>query len=140
MKYIELKQGKMQELVRLSGANRVSVWRALHYKSDSPLSQQIREHALSDAIGGREVEIREVEKGFVPNCNVSFERDPNGAIERTVHLFARGVVVVTDMRENRAAIFRGADLVDRRPCDSTRTQLEVLFDAQQMSDMLSEEA
>lgn len=136
MKYIELKQGKMAELVRRSGANRTTVWRALHYKADSALSQKIRDLALTEELGGRLVEVQEVRDGFRPNCNFSAERDATGGIVRMIHNFPNGVSVVTECMEEVATTFRHGEPVDRVSCRSAQDQLRVVYEAQQLSEML----
>lgn len=137
MKYIELKQGNMPELVRRSGANRTTVWRALHYKADSALSQKIRDLALSEELGGRLVEVREVCEGFRPNCNFSAESDATGCIVRTIHNFPNGVSVVTECMSGIASTFRNGEPVDRVPCHSVQDQLCVVYEAQQLSEMMA---
>ncbi|WP_295990559.1 hypothetical protein [uncultured Alistipes sp.] len=137
MKYIELKQGKMAELVRRSGANRTTVWRALHYKVDSELSQKIRDLALTEELGGRLVEVQEVREGFRPNCNFSAERDATGGIVRTIHNFPHGVSVVTDCMAEIATTFHRGEPVEWVRCASLQKQQCVVYEAQQLSEMFA---
>lgn len=44
-KPIKLKYGKFKELVKISGANRITVWRALKWHADSPKENEIRKMA-----------------------------------------------------------------------------------------------
>lgn len=134
MRYIKLDNGKVRELAVRAKASRMAVWRALHFKSDTELSQWIRDTAVSE-LGGREVELREVEEGFVPNCTFVVERDQDEIVS-TSHIFPRSVVVVTDTRAEVARIYLGGEMVDRRPCANVQEQMCALYEAQQMSDMM----
>ena len=44
-KPIKLKYGKQKELIRLSGAHKTTVWRALHWESDTDKQEKIRRMA-----------------------------------------------------------------------------------------------
>lgn len=44
-KPIKLKYGKQKELIRLSGAHKTTVWRALHWESDTDKQENIRRMA-----------------------------------------------------------------------------------------------
>lgn len=101
MRYIELPKSRKSELRRKFGVSGMTVWSALAFKWNSDLAKAIRKEALS--LGGVETNLIRT-RGFVPNCEIAYERNAAGTVTRIVQTWKNGVRLAIDTTSNSGAI------------------------------------
>lgn len=131
MEYILVSNDDKKTLERIFDVTRQAVYLALNYKSDSELSQKIRNVALQQ-MGGRVIRELDITNGWQPNCETAFEHDKQG-VKRVISTFSNDVQVVLDCHQNTATITqKGEEL--RRYWNVVGTGWgNVLFTAEQLS-------
>lgn len=131
MEYILVSNDDKKTLERIFDVTRQAVYLALNYKSDSELSQKIRNVALRQ-MGGRVIRELDITNGWVPNCETTFDHDKEG-VRRVISTFSNDVQVVLDCHQNTATITqRGEEL--RRYWNVVGTGWgNALFAAEQLS-------
>ena len=107
------------------------IWQALNYKSDSELSQRIRNVAIRQK-GGRVMREYDVTEGWQPNCQTEFEHDECG-VRRVFSTFSNNVRVVFDCLGNSAVITMNGEVI--RKYWNVEAWESVLFDAEQLSNI-----
>ncbi len=109
VKYINVSNDDKKKLARIFDVTHVAVWKALNFKSDSELSQKIRNVALQQ-MGGRVIRELDITNGWVPNCETTFDHDKDG-VSKITSTFSNDVQVVLDCHQNTATITqRGAEV------------------------------
>lgn len=92
--YIRISEELREEIREKFFADRVSIWRACHYLSNSERAKEMRSYALAN--GGRVV--REV---YIPACTCQESND------MMVQDFGNGVRLEIDLNRNTAIILQG---------------------------------
>lgn len=72
MKYISVSNENKKKLARIFDVTKVAVWKALNFRSDSELSQKIRNVALRE-MNGRVIRELDITEGWSPNCETEFQ-------------------------------------------------------------------
>lgn len=109
VKYISVTNEAKRKLAQIFDVTNVAIWKALNFKSDSELSQKIRNVALRQ-MGGRVIRELDITNGWVPNCETTFDHDKEG-VRRVISTFSNDVQVVLDCHQNTATITqRGEEL------------------------------
>lgn len=130
MKFIEVSNAAKMELMKIFGVTRQAVWMALSFKSDSAQAQKIRNVALRQK-GGRVMIMMDITDGYMPNCQVVFDRDANG-VTAVHYTFPNNVAVDFDCRQDVATITMNEQEI-RRYWNVGSAEAAVLFDAEQLS-------
>ena len=131
VKYISVTNEAKRKLAQIFDVTNVAIWKALNFKSDSELSQKIRNVALRQ-MDGRVIRELDITNGWVPNCETTFDHDKEG-VRRVISTFSNDVQVVLDCHQNTATITqRGEEL--RRYWNVVGTGWgNALFAAEQLS-------
>jgi hypothetical protein len=110
MKYISVSNENKKKLARIFDVSRVAVWKALNFRSDSELSQKIRNVAMREMNGRviRELDIT----GWQPNCQTEFVHE-GGEVKTIISTFSNDVRVVLDCYSNSATITMNGEEVRR---------------------------
>lgn len=130
MKFIEVSNAAKMELMKIFGVTRQAVWMALSFKSDSAQAQKIRNVALRQK-GGRVMIMMDITDGYMPNCQVVFDRDANG-VTGVHYTFPNRVKVDLDCLQDMATITMDEQEI-RRYWNVGSAEAAVLFDAEQLS-------
>lgn len=136
MRYIELPKSRKSELRRKFGVSGMTVWSALAFKWNSDLAKAIRKEALS--LGGVETNLIRT-RGFVPNCEIVYERNAAGTVIRIVQTWKNGVRLAIDTTSNSGAITVNGE----RFCDGFNNMTisdwgDATFVAQSLSETLNQ--
>lgn len=110
-KYISVTNEAKKKLAQIFDVTNVAIWKALNFKSDSELSQKIRNVALRQ-MGGRVIRELDITNGWVPNCETTFDHDKEG-VRRVISTFSNDVQVVLDCHQNTATITRKGEELRR---------------------------
>lgn len=110
MKYISVTNENKKKLARIFDVTTVAVWKALNFRSDSELSQKIRNVALREMNGRviRELDITE----WQPNCQTEFVHE-GGEVKTIISTFSNNVQVVLDCYKDMATITMNGEEVRR---------------------------
>ena len=111
MKYISVSNENKKKLARIFDVTKVAVWKALNFRSDSELSQKIRNVALRE-MNGRVIRELDITEGWSPNCETKFQH-VDGKVERVVSTFSNNVQVVLDCYKDMATITMNGEEVRR---------------------------
>lgn len=130
MKYINVSDDSKKQLARIFDVTRVAVWKALNFKSDSELSQKIRNVALTQ-MGGRVIRELDITDGYMPNCQTAFEHDANG-VKSVCSTFSNGVQVVLDCYNDCATVTMNGEEVQKY-WNVGGMYAKVLFEAEQLA-------
>lgn len=135
MRYIDLPKNHKSELRRKFGVSGMTVWSALAFKWNSDLAKAIRKEAIS--LGGVETNIIRT-RGFVPNCEIKYERNAAGTVTRIVQTWKNGVKLAIDTVGNSGEITVNGD----RFCDGFKNMTitdwgDAAFVAQSLSETLN---
>ncbi len=129
-KYIKVTNENKRELREIYNVSGVAIWKALNFKSDSELSQKVRNTALC-VMNGRVIVEMDVTDGYMPNCQTVFEHDTNG-VSAVRSTFSNGVQVVLDCIKDSATITMN-DKEIYRYWNVGGAYAKVLFEAEQLS-------
>lgn len=130
MKYINVSDDSKKQLARIFDVTRVAVWKALNFKSDSELSQKIRNVALTQ-MGGRVIRELDITDGYMPNCQTEFEHDVNG-VKTVCSTFSNGVKVLLDCYSDCATVTMNGKEVQKY-WNVGGMYAKVLFEAEQLA-------
>lgn len=110
MKYISVTNENKKKLARIFDVTKVAVWKALNFRSDSELSQKIRNVAMREMNGRviRELDITE----WQPNCQTEFIHE-DGVVKTIISTFSNDVQVVLDCYKDMATITMNGEEVRR---------------------------
>lgn len=131
MEYILVSNDDKKMLERIFDVTRQAVYLALNYKSNSELSQKIRNVALQQ-MGGRVIRELDITNGWVPNCETTFDHDKIG-VSKVVSTFSNDVQVVLDCHQNTATITQRGEEVRRYWNVAGSGWGNALFAAEQLS-------
>ena len=109
--YISVTNENKKKLARIFDVTKVAVWKALNFRSDSELSQKIRNVALRE-MNGRVIRELDITDGWCPNCETEFQH-ADGKVERVVSTFSNNVQVVLDCYKDMATITMNGEEVRR---------------------------
>lgn len=130
MKYISVSNENKKKLARIFDVTKVAVWKALNFRSDSELSQKIRNVALREMNGRviRELDITE----WQPNCQTEFVHE-DGRVTQVVSTFSNDVQVIIDGINDSATITMNNEEVRRFWNVTASNWCNVLYLAEQLS-------
>lgn len=131
MEYILVSNDDKKMLERIFDVTRQAVYLALNYKSNSELSQKIRNVALQQ-MGGRVIRELDITNGWVPNCETTFDHDKSG-VSKVISTFSNDVQVVLDCYQNTATITQRGEEVRRYWNVAGSGWGNALFAAEQLS-------
>lgn len=131
MRYIAMPRGGVKTLMSKFGTSAVTVWSALTYRTSSELAERIRETALG--MGGEFACVVRT-KGFIPNCEIRYERDERGAVAKMVQTWANGVTLVTDVLHDTAVLYQGGEVVAGWSGVTISMWADAAFEAQKYSE------
>lgn len=131
VKYISVTNEAKKKLAQIFDVTNVAIWKALNFKSDSELSQKIRNVALQQ-MGGRVIRELDITNGWVPNCETIFDHDKSG-VSKVVSTFSNDVQVVLDCHQNTATITQRGEEVRRYWNVAGSGWGNALFAAEQLS-------
>lgn len=129
-KFIEVPEAGRTELMKIFGVTRQGLWSALSFNSNSEQARKIRHVALTQK-GGRVMITMDITDGYMPNCQVVFDRDSNG-VTAVHYTFPNNVAVDFDCRQDVATITMNEQEI-RRYWNVGSAEAAVLFDAEQLS-------
>lgn len=130
MKYISVTNENKKKLARIFDVTKVAVWKALNFRSDSELSQKIRNVAMREMDGRviRELDITD----WQPNCQTSFVHE-DGRVTQVISTFSNDVQVVIDGIAESATITMNNEEVRRFWNVTASNWCNVLYLAEQLS-------
>lgn len=130
MKHISVTNENKKKLARIFGVTKVAVWKALNFRSDSELSQKIRNVAMREMNGRvmRELDITD----WQPNCQTSFVHE-DGRVTQVISTFSNDVQVVIDGIAESATITMNNEEVRRFWNVTAINWCNVLYLAEQLS-------
>lgn len=111
MKYISVSNENKKKLARIFDVTKVAVWKALNFRSDSELSQKIRNVALRE-MNGRVIRELDITEGWSPNCQTEFVHE-GGEVKTIISTFSNDVQVVLDCHREMATITMNGEEVRR---------------------------
>ena len=130
MKYISVTNENKKKLARIFDVTKVAVWKALNFRSDSELSQKIRNVAMREMNGRvmRELDITD----WQPNCQTSFVHE-DGRVTQVISTFSNDVQVIIDGIAESATITMNNEEVRRFWNVTASNWCNVLYLAEQLS-------
>lgn len=131
MKYISVTNENKKKLARIFDVTTVAVWKALNFRSDSELSQKIRNVALRE-MNGRVIRELDISDGWSPNCETKFVHE-GGEVKTIISTFSNDVRVVLDCYSNSATITMNGEEVRRYWNVGGSGWGNVLYAAEQLS-------
>lgn len=130
MKYISVTNENKKKLARIFDVTKVAVWKALNFRSDSELSQKIRNVAMRE-MGGRVMRELDI-TDWQPNCQTSFVHE-DGRVTQVVSTFSNDVQVIIDGINESATITMNNEEVRRFWNVTASNWCNVLYLAEQLS-------
>lgn len=130
MRYISVTNENKKKLARIFDVTKVAVWKALNFRSDSELSQKIRNVAMRE-MGGRVMRELDI-TDWQPNCQTSFVHE-DGRVTQVVSTFSNDVQVIIDGINESATITMNNEEVRRFWNVTASNWCNVLYLAEQLS-------